>query len=90
MDRAFKKLILDWITKLPILKDPASKLSYDSILVVVDYLTAYGIFIPFKEGLDAKQLAHTFHKEVSQHGIADEKVVELSLWRTCLYTVCKR
>ena len=54
INRAFKKLTLDWITKLPISKDPTSKLSYDSILVVVDYLTAYGIFIPFKEGLDAK------------------------------------
>ena len=54
MDRAFKKLILDWITKLPISKDPTLKSSYDLILVVVDYLMAYKIFIPFKEGLDTK------------------------------------
>ena len=72
MDRAFKKLTLDQITKLPISKDPVLKLSYDLILVVVDYLTAYRIFIPFKEGLDAKQLAHTFHKEVvSRHDILE-------------------
>ena len=76
-DRVFKKLTLDWITKLPISKDPASKTSYDSILVVVDYLTAYGIFIPFKEGLDAKQLAHTFHKEVvSRHNIPEELILD--------------
>ena len=74
-DRAFKKLTLDWITKLPISKDPASKSSYDSILVVVDYLTAYGIFIPFKKGSDAKQLAHTFHKEVvSRHSMSEELI----------------
>ena len=61
--------------KLPISKDPASKSIYDSILVVVDYLTAYGIFIPFKEGSDAKQLAHTFHKEVvSRHDIPEELI----------------
>ena len=67
--------MLDWITKLPISKDPVSKLSYDSILVVVDYLTVYGIFIPFKEGLDAKQLTHTFHREVvSRHSILEELI----------------
>ena len=75
MDHTFKKLMLDWITKLPISKDPISKLSYDSILVVVDYLTAYGIFIPFKEGSDAKQLAHTFYKEVvSRYNILKELI----------------
>ena len=77
MDRAFKKFILDQIMKLPISKDPASKLSYDSILIVVDYLTAYGIFIPFKKGLDAKQLAYTFHKEVmSRHDILEELICD--------------
>ena len=46
-------------------------------MVVVDYLTVYGIFIPFKERLDAKQLAHTFHKEVvSRHGIPEELILD--------------
>ena len=68
--------MLDWITKLLISKDPASKLSYDLILIVVDYLTAYGIFILFKEGLDAKQLAHTFYKKVvSRYGILEELIL---------------
>ena len=67
--------MLDWIIKLPILKDPASKLSYDLILIVVDYLTAYRIFIPFKEGLDAKQLTYTFHKEVMcRYNILEELI----------------
>ena len=44
---------------------------------MVDYLTAYKIFIPFKEGLDAKQLAYTFHKEVvSRHNILKELIFD--------------
>ena len=67
--------MLDWITKLPILKDPTSKLSYDSILIVVDYLTTYGIFLLFKEGSDAKQLVYMFHKEVvSRYSMLEELI----------------
>ena len=63
--------------KLPISKDPTSKSSYDSILVVVDYLTVYGIFILFKEGSDTKQLTHIFHKEVvSRHSIPEELILD--------------
>ena len=42
---------------------------------MVDYPTAYGISIPFKEGFDTKQLAHTFYKEVvSRHNISEELI----------------
>ena len=76
-DRAFKKLTLDWITKLPISKDPTSKSSYDSILVVVDYLTAYRIFILFKEGSDTRQLTYTFHKKImSRYNIPEELILD--------------
>ena len=64
MNRAFKKLILDQMTKLLILNYPVSKLSYNLILVVVDYLTVYRIFILFKKGLDTEQLTHIFYKIV--------------------------
>ena len=54
MDRTFKRFILNYIIKLPILKNAISNLSFNLILVVIDYLTVYKIFIVFKEELDAK------------------------------------
>ena len=54
MDRIFEKFILNEIIKLPISKDPTSNVSYNLILIVVNYLIIYRIFILFKEGLDTK------------------------------------
>ena len=40
--------------KLLISKDPISKNSYDSIFVIVDRLTDYGIFLPYRENSNAE------------------------------------
>jgi hypothetical protein len=38
---------MDFVTGLPLLKDPATGLSYNAILVIVDYFTKYALIIPF-------------------------------------------
>jgi hypothetical protein len=38
---------MDFVTGLPLSKDPATGLSYDSILVIVDCFTKYALMISF-------------------------------------------
>jgi len=57
---AWKLIALDFIVKLPLLKDPLTGVEYDSILVITERLTKYGYFIPYLEASDAKALAYTF------------------------------
>ena len=47
---------MDFIIKLPKLKDPLTKEDYDAILIIVDRLTKYSHLIPFKETYTAEQL----------------------------------
>ena len=49
---------MDFITKLPKLKNPATGDSYDSILVMVDRLMKYSHIVPFKETYIAEQLEY--------------------------------
>jgi hypothetical protein len=57
-------VILDFIIKLP----PSIKLIievvFDSILVVIDRLTKYKYFVPYKESLLIKELAYAFNKHI--------------------------
>ena len=72
-DRAWKSIAMDWIVKLPPSKDPINGVEYDSVFVVVERLTGYGTFIPYKEASNAEVLAHTFLKEiVAHHGMPEE------------------
>ena len=47
---------MDFITRLPLLIEAYIGVSYDIILVIVDQLTKYTYFIPYKVILIAKQL----------------------------------
>jgi hypothetical protein len=38
---------MDFITELPLLKDPATGLAYNSILIIVDRFTKYALIVPF-------------------------------------------
>jgi hypothetical protein len=51
-------ILIDFVTGLPLSKDPATGLSYDSILVIVDRFTKYALIIPFQRDYTAVQLAH--------------------------------
>ena len=57
---AWKLIALDFIVKLPLLKDPLTGVEYNSILVITERLTKYRYFIPYLEVSDAKALAYTF------------------------------
>lgn len=60
---------MDFIVKLPASKDPATGVKYNSILTVVDRLTKYTKYIPWKETWTAEDLGHIILREVvSQHG----------------------
>jgi hypothetical protein len=47
---------MDFIVKLPPSINPAIRVTYDSIVVIVDKLTKYAIIIPFKETYNASEL----------------------------------
>jgi hypothetical protein len=49
---------MDFVTGLPLLEDPATGLSYDAILVIVDCFTKYALMIPFRRDYTAMQLAY--------------------------------
>lgn len=55
---------MDFITKLPASQDNATGVNYDSVLVVVDRLTKWGYFLPYKESWTAEQLADLLLKTV--------------------------
>jgi hypothetical protein len=40
---------MDFITKLPLSRDSATDVEYDSILTIVDRLTKWTYFLPYKE-----------------------------------------
>jgi transposase InsO family protein len=72
-DKPWKSISLDFVVKLPLSKDKWTNNEYDSILVVVDRLTKYAYFVPYKEASTADQLAQVLLKTIiTNHGVPDE------------------
>jgi len=68
---------MDFITKLPLSTDPATGVKYDSILTVVDRLTKWSYFIPYKESWSAEQLADVVFRHIaSVHGWPEEWITD--------------
>jgi hypothetical protein len=75
--RAWESVSWDLIVKLPPSTEPVSEAVYDSILVIVDRLTKYAYFLPYKESHSAEQLAYTFLRNiVSNHGLPAEVLTD--------------
>jgi hypothetical protein len=55
---------MDFVTGLPPSKDPATGLTYNSILVIVDRFTKYALIIPFQQNYTAVQLAHVLKNQL--------------------------
>ena len=55
---------MDFITKLPPSREPMTNAVYDSIWVVMDQLTKFGYFIPYKEESGVKELAYMFFRTI--------------------------
>jgi transposase InsO family protein len=58
---------MDFVTGLPLSRDPATGLAYDAILVIVDRFTKYALFIPFRKDYTAVQLAHVLKDRLIRH-----------------------
>jgi transposase InsO family protein len=82
---------MDFVTGLPLSKDPATGLSYDAILVIVDRFTKYALMIPFRRDYTAVQLAHVLKDRlIRDHGIPKtiisdrDKLFTSNYWATLM------
>ncbi len=87
--RAWEEITADFIVKLPKSNDPVTNVAYDAILVVVDRLTKYAYFIPWRESGTAADLANVMLRDiVSKHGVPEkiisdrDKLFTSKFWNT--------
>lgn len=87
----WKSIALDFIVKLPLSKDPLTRVEFDSILVITERLTKYREFVPYLEASDAEALAWTFLRVIiAHHGMPEEiisdrdKLFTSKFWRTLM------
>ena len=74
---AWTSVALDFIVKLLKSIELITKVVYDLILVIIDRLTKYGYFIPYKEASLTEDLAYTFYKYVVRnHGLPEEIIFD--------------
>ncbi|KAI7201342.1 hypothetical protein KC365_g18742, partial [Hortaea werneckii] len=90
-DTPWREVTMDFITKLPASKDPATGVVYDSILVMVDTLTKYAHFIPCKESMAAMELAYlVLDRLIRHHGIPEsfitdrDKLFTSNFWKSLM------
>jgi hypothetical protein len=64
---------LDFIIKLPLLREVFIRVTYDLILVVTNRLTKYAYFIFYKEGSTVEELIYIFIRNIiTNYGILEE------------------
>jgi hypothetical protein len=63
-ERAWAQIAMDFIVKLPPLKEPLTGVTYDSILTINDSLTKYIYLIPYKEASTSEELAYAITRIV--------------------------
>jgi hypothetical protein len=66
---------LDFIVKLPPSKEALTGVTYDLILIVINRLTKYAYFIPYKEGSTVEELVYTFNKNIIANYKIPEKII---------------
>jgi hypothetical protein len=71
--RPWDSITMDFITKLPLSEEPSTGIFYDSIMVIVDRLTKFSYYLPYRESTDAEELSYVFYRHiVSVHGLPTE------------------
>jgi hypothetical protein len=82
---------LDFIVKLPLSKEIFTKITYDLILVIINRLTKYAYFIPYKKELTAEELIYTFNRNIiTNHEILKEiisnkdKLFTSNFWKSLI------
>ena len=74
---SWELITMNFIVKLPPLKDPAWGVRFDSILMIVDWLTKYTMFISFRESATASVLMYIILQElISNHGLSKEFITD--------------
>ena len=80
---------MDFITKLPKSNGPVTRITYNSIMVIVDRFTKYLIVILFKETYTAEQLGYLLlDRLVRDHGVPitiitdRDKLFTSNYWKT--------
>ena len=64
---------MDFITKLLLLEEPSTGIFYNNIMVIVDQLTKFSYYLPYREAIDAEELSYVFYRHiVSTHGLPSE------------------
>lgn len=87
-------ITMDFVTQLPVSKEPVTGYSYDLIFVVVDWFTKQAEMIPFRHSYTAEQLAHVFKDRIIwYHGIPEsiisnrDKLFTSNFWTTFLAAI---
>ncbi len=76
LNAPWESITMNFITKLPISKNLAWGVKFNSILTIVDRLTKYTMFIPFKKTATAPVLTYIILQElVSNHGLSKEFII---------------
>ena len=94
----FKAISLDWITGLPEYLQTRSGQRVNAILIVVDRLTKYVLFIPTRDDTSAADFAELFFEEVecrfgTPNGVVSDRDSRITsdFWReVCAYKILKR
>src|SRR5439155_22214070 len=81
-----KEITFDYITKLLMLTKPLFNAKYDAIWVVVDRLTKYAYFIPYKERSTAMELQYAFLRNiVANYGLPKKIIMDRGVTFTSKY-----
>ena len=59
-EKVWSSVLLDFIIKLSPSKEPIIRIEFNSILIIVNRLTKWGTFIPYKKLFTAENLAYAF------------------------------
>ena len=69
----FQRPALNFVTGLPESQNPTTGMNYDMICTIVDGLTKYAKFVPYKTTMTAEKLAKLFLKKIfADHGIPEQ------------------
>jgi transposase InsO family protein len=93
-DEPWADISMDFVTGLPPSRDPATKLLYNAILVIVDRFTKYAEMIPFRNDYTAVQLGYIIlDRLIRYHGIPKsiisdrDKLFTSNYWTTLLAAI---
>ncbi len=77
LNASWKSVTMDFVTKLLLSKNSAWEVKFDSILIIVNRLTKYTMFILFRETATASVLTYTILRElISNHELSKEFITD--------------